>query len=522
MAELKHIVVDATCYSVSSIVARLCNIALVPLYTSVMPVQSGEYGILSNFYAWGALLSVVLGCGMETTFLRFVNKSHLQPTRVFGTAMMVIVGLCLLFYGAVFVWDQPIAQAIGIANHYVELRLMALNIVLDTFLILPFCRLRYRRKSSRYMWLKIVQGLLPVVLTAYVLKACPWLQEHYPDGALWDFYLPGRALGYTLGCNVVASLLMLMVLVDEWRPFGPFVTTSGRVEVGSYRPQLQVAREMLLYALPVLGIGVINVFNQSMDRILFPILRPGEDQMLQLSIYGACYRIAMIMALATQVLRDLLEPLLFQVAASRKGVAVSSYIVSRYFIILSVGMFLGVMAWINELGNALLVDETYREGLPAVPLLMMSEIAMGVSFYMSFWYKLSDRPIFGTLLSLVSFVATLGLNLLWVPQYGYMGCAWAVFCGSLLRALLNLVTSHYNSEYRYTTIRNLFFIGLGLAIYFVMENIPEVDGFWTLASRNICVLVYVFIVVIIEQQQIDQLSVKADRGVSLTPPISNI
>ena len=96
MAGIKSLAKDTAIYGLSSIVGRFLNYLLVPLYTAVLPAASGGYGVVSNVYAYTALILVLLTFGMETGFFRFANKSDEDAGKVYANSLLFVGGLSLL------------------------------------------------------------------------------------------------------------------------------------------------------------------------------------------------------------------------------------------------------------------------------------------------------------------------------------------------------------------------------------------------------------------------------------------
>ena len=114
---MKSLAKDTAIYGLSSIVGRFLNYLLVPLYTHVISVASGGYGIVTNLYAYVALILVLLTFGMETTFFRFANKEDENPHCVFSTSMAVIATLTAVFLAIVFLGIDPISNVLHYTDH---------------------------------------------------------------------------------------------------------------------------------------------------------------------------------------------------------------------------------------------------------------------------------------------------------------------------------------------------------------------------------------------------------------------
>ena len=393
------------------------------------------------------------------------------------------------------------AAMIGYPTHVTEVRMMLCVICLDTLLTLPFCYLRYIGEVKSYTGYKIIYGATNALLNFYVLYLCPRLLAHWPNGMLWDFYLPNNSLGYILGCNIITSLITFYVMIHEWKPFGHFHSSWGEIYDFRYVFDRRLFLKMLSYALPILGASLIDIGIQNIDRIIFPWLVPGEEGMRQLGIYGACFRIGMIMALATQVLRDIMEPALFRLSTSRTAVQRPGAIIVKYFIIWSMVIMLVVELGMGVIQRHLLVNPEYWEGLDVVPVLMCSEILVGLQFYMSFWYKLTDRPSYGTWFALITLFVILIVNLAFVPYYGYIACAWAIFAGTATRLMLTIIVGRQLSNYNFQLLGIQYMI-IGLMMYAAMRICPDLGPGWTVLVKSVCLLFFLALLAIFERQQI--------------------
>lgn len=501
--QLHSLIKEATYYSVSSIVGRLFNVLLLPLYTAVMPPHDGEYGMMTSLYGWASLLTVILSMGLETTFMRIANKEDrdVNPAHVYSTAFITIMGLVAVFGTIMLLCAPMLAGVLGYPMHVAEVRLTGGIICGDVLLVLPFCYLRYRHQISKYAICKALYAVINAFLCFLVLYVCPILQHRWPEGILWEFYLPHNSLNYILGCNMVTCLIMLYVLIEEWKPFGHFHSAWDKVYKFHYVFDKKIFRQMMLYALPILGASLIDIGIQTIDRILYLWLVPGEEGMRQLGIYGACFRIGMIMALATQVLRDISEPTLFRLARSRRATERTGALIIKYFIICSMIIFLTVETCMEYIQRNLLLDAEYWEGIRIIPILMCSEMLVGLQFYMSFWYKLTDRPSYGTIFAAVTLVVIVLGNILFVPQYGYIACAWSIFAGCLVRLLLTVAVSRFKSQYQFH-FSGYRYVFLGAVIYAAMRICPSLGDGWTFMFKLACLLIYIEMFFVFEHRQV--------------------
>ncbi len=407
--KMKNLAKETAIYGVSSIVGRFLNWCLVPVYTYVL-ADSSEYGIVTNIYAWTALLLVFLTYGMETGFFRFVNKTDQRPPVVYGTTLFSIGSTSALFIALVFLFRDSIAAAMGYSDHVEFITIMGVVVAIDAFTAIPFAYLRYKRKAIKFASFKLLMIFINIALNLFFLIACPYINNHHPGLISW-FYDPSYGVGYIIIANLISTAATLIMLLPD-------------ILEASFRPDMTLLRQMLRYSLPLLVLGIAGIMNQTIDKILFPYLMPGQEGLRQLGIYGACFKVAMVMMMFTQAFRYAYEPFIF--AQHKDSKSKEAYAdAMKFFVIFSLLIFLGMVFFIDIL--KLIIAPSYWEGLSIVPIILASYLFQGVFFNLSLWYKLTDRTYFGAWFSLLGVLITVVLNVILVPVIGYFGSAWASF-----------------------------------------------------------------------------------------------
>ena len=412
MATVRSLAKDTAVYGLSSIIGRFLNWLLVPLYTNMF--AEAQYGVVTYVYAIVAIALLVVTYGMETGFFRFANhERYSDPMEVYSTSMISLGVSSSIFMLLIFVFIDPVSGAMGCAGHNSYTLLMAATVAIDAFTALPFSYLRYRRRPLRFAALKLTGIGLNIGLNLFFILVCPWLWEEAPGTIEW-FYDPDFGIGYIFLANFISSAAMLLLLVPDFTGFVWKWNTS-------------LWREMLVYSFPLLILGVAGVMNQTVDKILLPWLIPDRaDAMAQVGIYGANYKIAVVMVMFIQAFRFAYEPFIFAQNKAAGGDRNKAFCdAMKYFVIFAMVIFLGVMFYLDILRH--FIAPAYFSGLKVVPVVMLAEFFFGVFFNLSLWYKLTDRTIWGTWFSLIGLGVTVVMNLLFVPRFGYMACAWAAF-----------------------------------------------------------------------------------------------
>ena len=435
-------------YGLSSIIGRFLNYLLVPLYTYKIAAESGGYGIVTNLYAYTALLLVLLTFGMETTFFRFSNKEGVDPNKAFSTSALAVGFVSLLFVVLVSIFLKPISNALHYANHPEYVEIMAVIVALDAFQAILFARLRYENKAIKFATLKLLFIFLNIGLNLFIFLVAPGLKESHP--ALMGWYENSYQVGYIF---IVNDLL----------------------------------KQMLHYTWPLLLLGLAGILNQVADKICYRFIVPGEEGDVQLGIYGACVKIAMIMAMITQAFRYAYEPFVFggkRDSADKETQAK----VMKYFIIFTLLAFLAVVMYMPVLKY--IIKSDYWEGLRVVPIVMMAEIFMGIYFNLSFWYKLTDETWWGAIFSAIGCVVLLAINFIFVPKYGYMACAWGGFAGYGTCMVLSYFVGQKKAPIPYELKSAFIYFAMAVALFFVQKNIHIESTIWTLVVNTGLLLVF--------------------------------
>ncbi|MBO7603874.1 MAG: lipopolysaccharide biosynthesis protein [Bacteroidales bacterium] len=455
---IKSLAKDTAIYGLSSIVGRFLNYLLVPVYTYKIAASSGGYGIVTNLYAYTALLLALLTFGMETTLFRFSNKDGEDPRRVYGTSLKMVGIVALLFVVTVLVLVGPIAGAMGYADHPEYIGCMAIIVGLDAFQAIMFSKLRIDRRPLKFMALKFAFIIPNILLTLGIFLGLPLLFGSHP-GLEATYHHYNNGVGFIFFANLACTAMVTFGFIPELRGLG--LKFDGAL-----------AKRMLAYTWPLLLLSVVGILNQVADKILFPYLMPGDEGRVQLGIYGACVKIAMIVALLTQAFRYAYEPIVFNGSRDKNSPETLADGM-KYFIIFALLAFLAVVVYMPLLRH--FIQPAYWEGLGVVPIVMMAEVFMGVYFNLSFWYKLTDKTWWGAIMSATGAAVMIGVNVLLVPRIGYWACAWGGFAGYGIAMLMSWIIGRRYFSVPYDAKAIAGFV-LAAALIFVALSLPSWTG----------------------------------------------
>ena len=478
MPNLKSLAKDTAIYGLSSIVARFINYLLVPIQTARFAASGGEYGVITNVYAYVSILIILLTFGMETTFFRFMNREGERPEAIYSTTLRMLATTSLLSIAVVMLLLQPIAGAIGYGDHPEYVAVMYVTVAIDAFTAIPFAYLRYQHKPLKFAALKIVNILLNITLNVLYLIVLPALQ--WDPFGIYDSQFT-LDVAFVFYINLVCTVCTLLMLYKELRGI-------------RFGFDAAACRRMLSYTWPLLVMGVAGQLNQAASQILFPYLYDGSvaEARTQLGIYGACIKIAMIMVMITQAFRFAYEPFVFGKSKDKDNRETYAQAMKYYFIFTLLA-FLCVMGWLDLL--KFIIGRSYWEGLRVVPIVMAAEIMFGVFFNLSFWYKLTDRTIWGAYFSGIGAVVLIAVDVLFIPRFGYMACAWAGFAAYGVSMLLSYFIGqrYYKVDYPLADMGT--YLVLACAIFFLMMLAHSLPLWLSLTVNTVLIVLFVAVII---------------------------
>lgn len=487
MTPLKKLAGQTAIYGLSTIIGRLLNYFLVPLYTYQF-ADPGEFGVITEFYAYTSFLNVVLTYGMETALFNFSAKSGDKAT-VYSTALLSLTLSTALYLLAVSWQADTLAGLLRHPDRADYVRWVAWIIALDAIAAIPFAKLREQQRARRFALLKTTNILVNIAANVFFIGLCKWAYDSGTAGSLaWAgrLYDPAIGIGYVFIANLIASGLTLLLLLPE-------------LAAAKLRFDVALWRRMLAYALPLLVAGLAGMVNETMDRILLKYLLPPDIAMEQLGIYGACYKIAILMSLFIQAFRYAAEPFFFLHYRQKEAKELHA-LVMNWFIIACSLIFLGVMlnlGWIQYF-----VGARYRAGIDVVPILLMANLWLGVFFNFSIWYKLTEQTRFGTYLTVWGAAVTLALNSYWIPEFGYLGAAWATLACYGSMALLSYVLGRRFYPVRYDLKRILGYPLLAVGIWLLTERMAPLPFWAEFTFNNSLLLLILALVAVLERRRL--------------------
>ena len=481
MNPLKKLASQTAVYGLSQIVGRFVNYLLVPLHTALF--DTADFGINTLMYSYVTFFNVLLTYGMETAFFRFSQKQD-NPAQVYSTALTSLISSSL-FFGLLFgVFSPQIASVINVPEHPEYVIYFTAIIALDAISAVPFAYLRQQNKVLKFAIVKNINIFTNILLNLYFLLLCPYFQNEH--GMLLPLYNGTINIGYIFLANLIASIVTIPLLWKE----------IFAIRNASFNKTLW--REMLVYGLPLMVVGFAGMINETLDRIIISYVYTDVQEGLRATgIYGANYKLSILMSLFIQAFRYAAEPFFFNHAKQNDKRHIYATVMN-YFTLVCLALFLTVSLYIDVFKH--FINNRYWEGLHVVPVLLIANMFLGMYYNFSIWYKLSDNTNKGAIISTIGAVITILANIILVPLLGYTGSAWAtLICYTSMAIICYFMGAKYY-PIPYQVRRLLGYIGLALALFLISKYLPIPDGFIKYAVHAILLLSFVGLTVFSERK----------------------
>lgn len=470
---IKRLAGETAIYGLGTIVPRLLNYFLVPFYTRIF--DESAYGRITELYAWVAIIMVILTYGMETAFFRYANKEK-DPNKVFDTATTSLLITSIAFLGIVMLFLNNIASAIQYEGNSEYIILLAVIVAIDAFTSLPFAYLRFKNKAKRFSFIKIASVLVNIFLNFLFLLIIPRLAGESLSEMI--VYNQSELIVFVFIANLVSTIVSLLLLTPELRVF--------KIHIDK-----EILRKLLAYGLPILIIGFAGMINEVSDKILLKYLLPGDiDAQAQIGIYGANYKLAILMTLFIQMFRYAAEPFFFAESDKKNAKEIYSNVMT-YFVIFTLIIFLGITLFMDVFKY--FIGPNFWSGLMIVPIVLAAKLFLGVFYNLSVWYKLTNKTLYGAVIALTGAAITIGLNIILIPKYGFIGSAWANFFCYLSMMLISFLWGRQVYKVNYQLPKLGFYALLAGLIFYISTLISIDNNYLSFFVSAILLMVFISI-----------------------------
>jgi len=484
LGTIKKLASQTLTYGLSTIIGRFINFLLVPLYTACFNPE--DYGIVTDIYALVAFMNILLVYGMETSFFNFARDSNQSVGKVYATGFnnLMLSSTVFLVLGSLF-YNQ-LAAPMGYAEHPEYVLWFIWILGLDALSTLPFALLRQLEKPIKFSVIRLLSVGINVVLNLYFLLWAPKLIEH---GYQAPFFNPKIGLGYIFISNLVSSLFTLVLLLPECFKFG-------------FKADPVLRKAMFNYAWPLIFIGLAGIANETFSRVILKYLAPGDHGLYELGVFGAFYKLSMIMTLFVQAFRFAAEPFFFSQHKNENAQVLYARIMD-YFVMVCSFIFVFTMLFVNELGSLLIRNHNYfkhPDGLKIVPILLMANLFLGIFYSISVWYRLTNNTKKGSRLSVLAAVLTVVLNLVFIPLWGFLASAWITLFVYFFLAVSNYIWGQKHYAVPYNLGKLGLIIAISLLVYAVSSFLNPILGLSIWVLNPLWLLVFGVFLFFIEQK----------------------
>ena len=489
MGKIKQLAGETAIYGLSSIIGKAINFILVPFYTSTAVLKVEEYGIVTELYSYVAVLNVLYLYGMETAYFRFTSKSAGSERKIYSNVFTSILITTLFFTTLLVSYATPIVNWLEFPGHERYVYWFAAIISIDSIMAIPFVKLRYERKALQYATYKLINIFLNLGLNIFFLFFCKNIRDgnFLPGWREWvgHVYNPAYNVEYVFISNLIANATYIFLL-------------SGLIRKVKIGINFMVLRPMLIYAFPLLLSQLAGVFNEMFSRMMLKKILPDGfypefTNQEALGIFGAVYKLSMIMTLAIQAFRYAAEPFFFRESHSKDSKDTYAQ-VFLYFGIFGLFAVLAISLNLDILKHIFLRDEAYWTGLHVVPVLLFASLFLGLYYNLSIWFKITDKTYFATIISVSAAILTITFNYLLIPHLGYDGSAYTTLIVYVYMCVFAWITGrkYYPIDYNLKKLGG--YIVLTLVLFAAGWHIKLESVILTQLARELPVVMFMLIV----------------------------
>lgn len=493
MSSIKKLAGQTVWYGASSIVARFINYLLTPYLT--LKLTTAQYGEQVLVYSFIPFMNILFTHGMETAFFRFTQNRDKKS--VYNTSSISLIFSSLLLSLLLIVFINPVAKLIRLENHPEYILLAALIIGLDALTTIPFAKLRLDGRPRKFAFVKIAGIVVNVLSLYFFLSICPAIVKNDPHGFIATFYKEDWKVGYVFVANFIQALVTLLLLSKEFFGF-------------KFKFDKPLWRTMIIYALPIMIAGFGGMINETFDRIMLGWWSTaGSEHAIkeQVGIYGAVYKLSILITLAVQAFRMGAEPFFFNQSKSDNAPKIYARVM-KFFVITLCLMFLAVVLYMN-IWKQFIQNPKMWVGLSVVPILLLANMFLGIYYNLSIWYKLGNKTMAGAYITLIGAVVTLVINYLFIPKFGYTACAWATFACYGLMMVISYFWGQKNYPVPYAWKKLLAYIILAVMIYtahyYITKYFPNVWLYYILAT--VLFALYTLFILKVEKREFQRMPV---------------
>ncbi|MBY5952499.1 polysaccharide biosynthesis C-terminal domain-containing protein [Algoriphagus marincola] len=497
MSNLKKLAGQTAIYGLSSILGRSINFLLIIVYTAYL--SKNALGAFTGIYALIGFLNIIFTYGMETSFFRFATGKNLDPKRVYNNAQSLLVGTSLVLGTGIYLLAPQLANWMDYPGQAYLFRWMALILTFDSVLAIPFAKLRLDNKALTFAAAKLTNITLNVGFNLLLIIAIPmWIDQGVIAEGFWG-YRSDWGVEYILLANLLANGLII-----------PFVWWKA----GFFSPKLEksILQPMWKYALPLLFMGLAGVTNELVSRLLFEYILPenfypGLSSRDAAGVFGANFKLAILMNLVIQAFKYAAEPFFFRESGNINSPELYARVMHAFIIFCSL-LMIAISVNLEWMGPLFLRSAGYAEGLYIVPVLLMGYLLLGVYFNLSIWFKITDKTQYSFWITFVGALVSVAVVILLVPVYGFMGAALSTLACYVVMSVICFVFGQKFYPIPYQTGKDLTYLSIAFGLSYL--------GFWwsteseilSFFLKNAFLIPFIILILVLERKELNRFFAK--------------
>ncbi len=495
MSRIKTLAKETAIYGISSIIGRMLNWLLVPLYTHYL--IPSEYGIVTELYAYVAFLVIVYTYGMETAYFRFSTVKEANEKKIFNLTQSSIILTSILLSALLIIFATPIVYYLEYPGQERYIIWFAVILGIDAISAIPFAKLRLEGKSKKFALFKLSNIFINIGMNLFFIVYCTQVAQQESATPIKEFILSffneENLVDYVFLSNLIASVFLIVLMRN--------IIFNIKIIF-----EKETIKKMYRYALPIMIMGLAGVTNEMLSRAVLKKWLPLDfygsySNQAALGIFGAAYKLSVFMTLAIQAFRYAAEPFFFSRAEDHDSKNLFGNVM-HIFIIFSSFILVIISLNLDIIGQLFLRSPAYRDGLVVVPILLLANLFLGIYYNLSVWYKLTDKTYVGTVIAIIGSVITILMNYVLIPIIGYLGSAFATLLCYSCMSVLNYYLGQKFYAIPYKTIKGLSTIIIAMVItligYYMISYIPIHHKLFQL----ILIFLFLIIIYLINQNEI--------------------
>ncbi len=446
LEKIKELTKDTAIYGISTIVGRFIGFILVPFYTNV--INTSDFGIYSNVYAYIAFLNVIFIYGMDASFMKYA--SLIKPSErkdVFSTPFWFITVSTILFSIILLLFKAPFRSVMEIPSDFSKLyNYLILILFLDTIALVPFARLRLERRAGKFAAIKLGNIILNLGLNLYLILVLK------------------MGIEAIFISNLIASLFSFVALL-------PDILKNIKLKIDK-----EILIKMLKFGIPYLPGSLAAMMVQVIDR---PVVLALTDAST-LGIYQANYKLGIFMMLIVSMFNYAWQPFFLNNAKEKNAKELFSKIFTLFLLFTSLiwiflSLFIDDFARFKILHGITIIGKDYLGGLVIVPVVLLGYLFNGLFVNFTAGIYIKEKTKYFPIVTGSGAAINVVVNFLLIPQIGIMGAAIATLASYMVMAGGLFIFSQrvYKIEYEYSKIIKILLLIFvtGGAYYYIYYNI---------------------------------------------------